>query len=219
MKILILSPQAVLLIPTIVACGDEVIIPEPMYVPASQGEAGYWVGASEIHPSDWPEVDYVVMFNYRHIVCGAPLEKYRGRIINIHTSVLPYNRGAHPNFWSWFDDTPKGVSIHRVDEGIDTGELLAAMTIRSFREPKTLRSTYNDLIVAAAGFFEYNWKKIRDNSYSKETIEIEGHDPSFHFKSESEPFMKMLPLGWDTPVGDVQTLGELYRGNSWAVLK
>jgi len=39
---------------------------------------------------------------------------------------LPYNKGSHPNFWSFIENSPKGVSIHEIDEGIDTGKLIAS---------------------------------------------------------------------------------------------
>ena len=39
-------------------------------------------------------------------------------------SYLPWNRGADPNFWSILEDTPKGVTIHIMDESIDTGDIL-----------------------------------------------------------------------------------------------
>ena len=33
-------------------------------------------------------------------------------------------QGAHPNFWSFYDNTPSGVTIHLIDAGIDTGDVL-----------------------------------------------------------------------------------------------
>ena len=33
-------------------------------------------------------------------------------------------QGFSPNFWSLFEDTPTGVTIHLVDEGIDTGDII-----------------------------------------------------------------------------------------------
>ena len=45
-------------------------------------------------------------------------------MINLHISYLPYNKGAHPNFWSWVKNTPKGVSIHLISEKIDAGDII-----------------------------------------------------------------------------------------------
>ena len=45
-------------------------------------------------------------------------------VINTHPSYLPYNRGKHPYYWALMDRTPFGATIHRVDDGIDTGSIL-----------------------------------------------------------------------------------------------
>ena len=37
-------------------------------------------------------------------------------------SYLPYIE-AHPNFWSFMDKTPKGVTIHEISNGIDAGDI------------------------------------------------------------------------------------------------
>jgi len=45
--------------------------------------------------------------------------------INFHPGYLPFNRGMNPNVWPIVEDTPAGVTIHYVDEGIDTGKIIA----------------------------------------------------------------------------------------------
>lgn len=46
--------------------------------------------------------------------------------LNVHPSLLPDNRGPDPLFWTfWRGDAETGVSIHLMDEGLDTGSLLA----------------------------------------------------------------------------------------------
>jgi methionyl-tRNA formyltransferase len=49
--------------------------------------------------------------------------------INFHPSLLPHNRGKHYNFWAIVEECPFGVSIHRVEEGIDNGSILAQKEI------------------------------------------------------------------------------------------
>ena len=41
-------------------------------------------------------------------------------IINLHPSFLPYNKGKNSNVWPLVDGTPAGVTIHRLDESIDS---------------------------------------------------------------------------------------------------
>ena len=35
----------------------------------------------------------------------------KGKIINLHISFLPFNRGYYPNLWSHQEGTPSGVTI------------------------------------------------------------------------------------------------------------
>jgi methionyl-tRNA formyltransferase len=44
--------------------------------------------------------------------------------VNTHPSLLPYNRGKHYNFWAILEQAPFGVTLHLVDEGVDTGPIL-----------------------------------------------------------------------------------------------
>ena len=72
-------------------------------------------------------------------------------------SYLPYNRGAHPNFWSFVNNTVKGVTIHEIDQGIDTGKIILQKSIKFDlkKNPKmTFKQTYNIL-----------FKRIRKSFY------------------------------------------------------
>lgn len=193
-KVLVLSPCPQFIVDTLAKAGDAWVCHGP-----------------EKEVSDWPTSDWVVSFGYKKIIPKWAIDLHSGNIINIHISLLPWNRGADPNFWSWFDDTPKGVSIHKVDNGIDTGEVLANYHCSgNFRDRGTLRTTYEDLIVAAAGLFARSWEKIRRGETCR-VLPVVG-DGSYHSVGEADKFMNMLPLGYDTPVGDVFDLGQLYRG-------
>jgi len=49
--------------------------------------------------------------------------------LNTHPSLLPHNRGKHYNFWALVEQVPFGVTIHRVDSGVDTGDIVSQATI------------------------------------------------------------------------------------------
>ncbi len=46
-------------------------------------------------------------------------------ILNCHPSYLPHNRGSHHSFFGIMDRSPLGASLHWVDEGLDTGPVIA----------------------------------------------------------------------------------------------
>jgi len=50
--------------------------------------------------------------------------------INFHPGYLPYNRGMNPNVWPFIENTPAGVTIHYINEGIDRGDIIAQRKIK-----------------------------------------------------------------------------------------
>jgi len=66
----------------------------------------------------------VICFGYKHIIDQSIIKTTKVPLINLHIGYLPYNRGSHPNFWSFVENTPSGVTIHLIDEGIDSGDII-----------------------------------------------------------------------------------------------
>ncbi|MBQ3033656.1 MAG: hypothetical protein IJD28_04690 [Deferribacterales bacterium] len=58
--------------------------------------------------------DFIISFGYHYMVHKDIVKKFENKIINMHISYLPWNRGADPNLWSILENTPKGVTIHRL---------------------------------------------------------------------------------------------------------
>jgi phosphoribosylglycinamide formyltransferase 1 len=71
-------------------------------------------------------VELVVLAGYMHLLTKPFLDRFPGRIVNVHPSLLPAFPGAHA-----IDDalaagvSTTGVTVHLVDEGVDTGFVLA----------------------------------------------------------------------------------------------
>ena len=192
MNVLLLSPRPQLLTQTIIKTGDDYEI-------------------SMATPDLWPkDVDFIVSFGYRHIIKEPYLSQYEDRIINIHQSMLPWNRGDSPNFWSWFDDTPKGVSVHMIDAGLDTGDIIMQMEITKWHKGETLKSSYEFLNICASKLFEMEWARFRNNDWFVLRPTVAG---SYHRSEEKDEWMKQLPLGWDSSVDDVKRLADKHRGH------
>ena len=68
--------------------------------------------------------DLAVSYTYRYIIPGDIIRALKGNIVNLHNSYLPYNRGADPNLWSFAEKTPRGVTLHYMDEGLDKGYII-----------------------------------------------------------------------------------------------
>ncbi len=70
--------------------------------------------------------DLIVVAAYGQILPKELLEAPRFGCINVHTSLLPKYRGAAPIQWSILNDEAEtGVTIMRVDVGLDTGDVLS----------------------------------------------------------------------------------------------
>jgi len=71
-------------------------------------------------------VELVVLAGYMHLLTPPFLRRFPGRVINVHPSLLPDFPGVHPiedALGAGVDVT--GVTVHYVDEGIDTGPVIA----------------------------------------------------------------------------------------------
>jgi phosphoribosylglycinamide formyltransferase 1 len=76
-------------------------------------------------------VDFIVLAGYMRLIGPTLLKEFEGRIVNIHPSLLPDFPGkdaigqalAAKAQWS-------GVTIHYVDEGMDTGPIIVQERVR-----------------------------------------------------------------------------------------
>jgi methionyl-tRNA formyltransferase len=105
-----------------------------------------------------PEIGISVYFGY--ILRPDLLSVLPRGCINLHPALLPYNRGAHPNVWSIVEGTPAGVTLHRVDAGVDTGEVLAQREVE-IEPADTGQTLYYRLETAAIELFQRNWGALK----------------------------------------------------------
>lgn len=73
--------------------------------------------------------DLGVLAWWPKILSGPLLEVPQYGFVNTHPSLLPYNRGKHYNFWALVEQAPFGVTLHRVDSRVDTGDIVAQQEI------------------------------------------------------------------------------------------
>jgi len=183
-KVLVLSSYGSSIVSSVERCGDEVLVFDekinPEYI---QGN----------------NVDYIVSFGYRYIITPETLEAVRGLAINLHISYLPYNKGAHPNLWSNADGTPSGVTIHKVDKGLDTGNILFQKEVPINQSVHTFSSSYKLLVGEIERLFDLNWCYLRTGECSGWRQQGQG---TFHYAKEVDALMPCLPSGWDTNISE-----------------
>lgn len=133
--------------------------------------------------------DLLISYNYKYIIQKHILTLLGNRAINLHISFLPWNKGAHPNIWSFVENTPKGVTIHYMDKGIDTGDILLQREVYIDEEKETLFSSYGILHSEIQDLFISNWDKLK-------TLEIiprpQRGGGSIHYTKDLEKIKHLL---------------------------
>ena len=76
------------------------------------------------------QVDLVVLAGFMRILKGEFLRAFAQRVVNIHPALLP----SFPGLEAWkqaldYGVKVTGVTVHLVDQGIDTGPILAQQTV------------------------------------------------------------------------------------------
>lgn len=137
--------------------------------------------------------DLVISYGYRHILKKEVIESSKAPIVNLHISYLPWNRGAHPNFWSFYECTPSGVSIHLIDKGVDTGAIIYQRYVNFDKEEDTFLKTYKKLIVEIEKLFKNNIDELISKKFIATPQRRKG---SYHSVAN-------LPkefIGWDSVI-------------------
>jgi folate-dependent phosphoribosylglycinamide formyltransferase PurN len=150
--------------------------------------------AKKIGLKDLKKFDSIISFGYRYIINKEIIKKLNVPIINLHIGYLPFNRGAHPNFWAFAENTPSGVSIHKIDSGIDTGKIInqkiVDFELLNNKKYLTFANTYKKLLSEIENLFLLNINKLINYNFVSYKQIGKG---SFH---EEKDLPKLLK-GWN----------------------
>jgi methionyl-tRNA formyltransferase len=90
--------------------------------------------------------DLFVSVGYTNILKEAILSLPRLFAVNFHASLLPQYRGKHPIFWCLRNgERRSGLTVHVMDPGIDTGDILYQVHVRVFKQD-TIERLYDRII-------------------------------------------------------------------------
>ena len=192
MKVLLLSPSPEKLLPCINSSDDEFVLLNTEVNKRFIVDSG---------------INLLISYNYRYIIENEVLQIPGLRALNLHTSLLPFNRGSHPILWAILDGTPLGVTIHQIEKGLDTGPIVLQKEIQFIAQNKSLREVYEEINTALIDIFCTNWINLRDGNY----ITIPQAGPgTYHRSAIGHDFVSSLDKSWDTSVKDVAILYSNY---------
>lgn len=118
----------------------------------------------------------------------------------MHISYLPWNRGFSPNIWSFLEDTPKGVTIHKIDRNLDKGKILFQKRMEFDPFSETLETSYRALNEAIVELMKNHWEDILNQTYDEIVPEGKG---SYHSKADLEALQAQINFSWSDLAADV----------------
>jgi methionyl-tRNA formyltransferase len=94
------------------------------------------------------QAELIVVAAFGQILPQSVLDLPKYGAVNIHASILPRHRGAAPIQWAILrGDSETGVTLMKMDEGLDTGDLIAVSrtTIQATDNSQTLHDRLAEL--------------------------------------------------------------------------
>ena len=108
----------------------------PVYIvdPANYGTEAAWTQAMLDLLQEY-EVEGILLAGYMRILPPTFVQAYRGNILNIHPSLLPAFTGLQAQKQALLKGvTYTGCTVHFVDEGMDTGPIIAQAVVPVYED-------------------------------------------------------------------------------------
>lgn len=154
------------------------------------------------------QFDYIICIHFPYIVPPQVLDLPSFGVLNLHPAYLPYNRGWHTPSWALLEDTPIGATLHFMDEGIDTGDIVHQRLLVP-APSDTAHSLYNKVKKLELEIFKEVWNDIVNHTFQR--IKQPGDAGTIHkrkelFKSSIQEVNMTLP---QTPANLIRQLRAL----------
>ncbi|MCQ3930995.1 MAG: hypothetical protein DPW16_11105 [Chloroflexi bacterium] len=112
------------------------------------------------------ELDYIICIHFPYVIPKSILDIPRYGVLNLHPAYLPYNRGWHTPSWALLDQTPIGATLHFMDAGIDSGDVVYQRQLLP-SSGDTAHSLYSKLKHLEFEVFKEIWPSIAVGNYQR----------------------------------------------------
>ena len=143
------------------------------------------------------KIEFIISYGYKYLITKDIIDIFKGKIINLHISFLPFNRGYYPNLWSHLEGSPSGVTIHLINEQIDGGEILLQKKVEIDPQKHSFRSSYLILRKEIEILLKSNWKFLKLGEIPGKISINKG---SYKNKKDGDEILKLFDEGWDTKI-------------------
>lgn len=151
--------------------------------------------------------DIIIVAAFGQILSKTILDMPKYGCVNVHASLLPKYRGAAPIQWAVINgDEVSGVTIMRMNEGIDTGDMIAKRELR-LAEDETGGSLFDKLADLGAKLCVETMEMIENGTavYTPQDSEAATHTSMIR--------KEMGDISWNRSAVDIE---RLIRGlNPW----
>ncbi len=147
------------------------------------------------------DLDYLISIHFPYLVPRKVLDLPARGCLNLHPALLPYNRGWHTASWAILDGSPMGATLHVMDEGLDTGDIVHQREIE-VTPADTAHTLYQRVLEAEIQVFREAWPAIAAGTYDRRPQSpAEGSE---HARRDLfDPRVQRLALDEVRPVEDV----------------
>ena len=147
--------------------------------------------------------DIILSSGYDRLLRPKTIQKYSQRIINLHAAYLPWARGIGTTLFATILRYPYGVSVHFINEGLDTGNLIARKIVQT-EQDDTLRTLYLKLLSATENLFFESFPKIVSGQTNGVPQEELGNINTNRSRLQFESVIDACPHGYDTLITDLE---------------
>ena len=143
--------------------------------------------ASELKNSNTVDIlreykpDVIITCYWAHLLSPEIIRIPKYGCINFHPALLPLNRGWYPSVWPFIDGTKAGVTLHLIDEGADTGDVLAQYEM-DIKETDTAGTVYERSKRLILAMFKQTWLRLYDQGIYP--IKQDHAKATYHTKKE-----------------------------------
>ena len=140
--------------------------------------------------------ELILVSGWYHMVPKRILEIATRGVVGLHASLLPLYRGGAPLVWAMINgENETGISLFYLDEGVDTGDIIAQKTI-TIRFEDTIQAVYKKTEDAGVGIIEEMVPLIAESRAprSKQPEPPLGHKVSWPHRSPKDGL-----VDWDRP--------------------
>jgi methionyl-tRNA formyltransferase len=127
------------------------------------------------------DLDYILGVHFPYLIPEHLLNVSRHGFLNLHPAYLPFNRGWHTPTWAILEGTPAGATLHFMDTGLDTGDIIQQQRL-PISSGDTADTLYTKLKRLELEVFKEAWPRLLSGQVTR--IRQDQNAGTFHKRQD-----------------------------------